>query len=121
MKQKNISIETIFVAVDCKTRECLSFIYKFPREENQKQQCLMKIKRRNIQSIQYVRMRQTYYHGLNSTWEKIRFQLALNKTFFPTPKPSATNNLNTTKKKKINQENAFCLPLIDFPYTVHSI
>ena len=55
----------ICVAVDCKRnsiREGLSF-YKFPRDKNLKQQCLIKTKRRNIQSIQHSRMCHTYCFG----------------------------------------------------------
>ena len=36
------------------------FLFKFPRDENRKQQWLIKIKRRNIQSIQHVRMCHAY-------------------------------------------------------------
>ena len=48
----------ICVAVDCKSddaREGTSF-YKSPKDENLKQQCLIKIKGRNLQSIQHDRM-----------------------------------------------------------------
>ena len=40
--------------------------------------------RRNIQSIQHARMNHAYCVGLNPGWKKMRFQLALNKTFYPT-------------------------------------
>ena len=48
---------------------------KFPREENLKQQWLIKIKCRNIQLIQYARMCHAYCFGLNPGWKKMRFQL----------------------------------------------
>ena len=53
----------ICVAVDCKSDSrqgkpvfIKGSFYMFPREENLKQQWLIKIKRRNIQSIEHVRM-----------------------------------------------------------------
>ena len=55
----------ICVAVNCKsdsTREGLSF-YKFPRDKNLKQQWLIKIKCRNIQSIQHARICHAYCFG----------------------------------------------------------
>ena len=56
----------ICVAVDGKSesrrREVLS-CYKFPRDENLKQQWLIKIKRRNIQPIQYIKMCDAYCFG----------------------------------------------------------
>ena len=48
-------------------KEGLSF-YKFPREENLKQQWLIKIKCRKIQSIQHARMCHAYCFGLNPGW-----------------------------------------------------
>ena len=60
----------ICLAVGCKsdTRqgkdEILLNVYKFSREENLKQQWLIKIKRRNIQAIQQARMNQAYCVGL---------------------------------------------------------
>ena len=59
-KQTNIFIETVIcVAVDCKSGS----FYKFSRDENLKQQWLIKIKYRNIQSIQHARMCHAYYFG----------------------------------------------------------
>ena len=57
------------MAIDCKsdTRQGgggLNF-YKFRRKENLKQQWLMKIKRRNIQSIQHTRICHACCFGLN--------------------------------------------------------
>ena len=57
----------ICVAVDCKSdskqgKAFLSF-YKFPRNEILKQQLLIKIKRRNIQSIKHARMCHAYCFG----------------------------------------------------------
>ena len=57
MKQRNILTEmVIYVAVDCKSNS----FHKFPRDENLKQQRLIKIKRRNIQSIKHARMCHAY-------------------------------------------------------------
>ena len=54
----------ICLAVGCKSdtkyeKEGLN-VYEFPREENLKQQWLIKIKCRNIQSIQQARMNHAY-------------------------------------------------------------
>ena len=49
----------ICVAVDCKSGS----FHKFSRDENLKQQWLIKIKCRNIQSIQHARMCHAYYFG----------------------------------------------------------
>ena len=67
-------------------RKVKAFKYKFPREENLKLQCLTKIKQKYVVVIKR-RMRRAYCFGLNAGWKKIRFQLALNKTFFPTQHP----------------------------------
>ena len=60
MKQINIFTEMVIcVAVDCRcdnsAREGINF-HKFQKEENLKQQWLIKIKRRNIQLIKNARM-----------------------------------------------------------------
>ena len=39
------------------------FLYEFPRNENLKRQWLKKVKRRNIQSIQPIRMCHAYCFG----------------------------------------------------------
>ena len=62
-------------------------LFEFSREANLKQQCLIKIKCKNIQSIQQARVNHAYCVGLNPGWKKVRFQLALNKTFCPNPQP----------------------------------
>ena len=49
-------------------KEGLSFC-KYPKEENLKQQCLIKIKCRNIQSIRNARMCNAYFFGLNPGWK----------------------------------------------------
>ena len=55
MKQINVFIGMVIcVTVDCKSDS---------RQGNLKQQWLIKIKRRNIQSIQHMRMCHTYYFG----------------------------------------------------------
>ena len=58
--------------------------HKFPRDENLKQQWLIKIKLRTIHSIQRVRMCHAYCFGRSPGSKKIRFQLTLNKTFCST-------------------------------------
>ena len=58
-----------------------------------------------------------YCLGSHPGWKKMSFQLALNKTFCPTTQPK----IKASPKKKNKQNNAFCLPLIGFPYKVHNI
>ena len=60
--------------------------------------------------------------GLNPGWKKIRFQLALNKTFCPTPQHLTHRQLkHSTKEQKSTKQYAFCLPFIGFPDKVHNI
>ena len=66
-------------------------------------QWLMKIKCRNIQSIQQARMNHVYYLGLNPGWKKMRFQLALNKTFCPYPQPLTHRQVKQRQRTKINK------------------
>ena len=59
-KQTNIFIEMVIcVAAVCKSGS----FDKFSRDENLKQQWLIKIKCKNIQSIQHARMCYAYYFG----------------------------------------------------------
>ena len=84
-------------------REGLIF-YTFPREENLKQQWLIKIKRTNIQSIWHVRICHVYCFSLNPGWERLQFQLPLNKTFFPTPDPSFIDDWSSAKEQKLTKQ-----------------
>ena len=79
-------------------------------------QWLMKIKCRNIQSIQQARMNHVYYLGLNPGWKKMRFQLALNKTFCPYPQPLTCQKVKQPQRTKINKTklSAPSLPLHQF-------
>ena len=54
-------------------------------------------------------------------WKKIRFQLALNKNFYPTPPPLIHGRFKRRQRTKIKKPKAFCLPLIGFPHKVHNI
>ena len=54
-------------------------------------QWLIKIKLRNIQLIQHVRMCHTYCFGSDPASKRMKFQLSLNRTFCPTPAPAITN------------------------------
>ena len=70
--------------------EGLSF-HKFPKDENLKQQWLIKIKRRNIQSIQDAWMCHAYCFGLNPGWKplterrlKHRQRIKINQTILST-------------------------------------
>ena len=93
---------------------------KFPREENLKQQWLIKIKHRNLQSIQHARMNHTYCISLNLGCKKILFQLALNKTFCPTPQPLTHQLWKQHQRTKTNKTmlSALITPLIGFPHKV---
>ena len=85
-------------------------VYEFPREENLKQQWLIKIKCRNIQSIQQAKMNHAYCVGLNSGWKKMRFQLALKKTFCPNPQPLTHRRLKQRQRTKIKTMLSAFLP-----------
>ena len=63
----------------------------------------MKIKCRNIQSIQQARMNHAYCVGLNPGWKKVRFQLALNKIFCTNPQPLTHRQLKQRQRTKINK------------------
>ena len=60
---------------------------KFQGKKNLKQRWLIKMKCRNIQSIQQAKMNHAYCDGLNPGWEKMRIKLALNKSFCSNPQP----------------------------------
>ena len=96
----------IYLAVGCKsdTRQGRrTKCYEFPREENLKQQWLIKIKRRNIQSIQQPRMNHAYCVGLNPGRKKMRFQLVLDKTFCSNTQPLTHRQLKQRQRTKINK------------------
>ena len=75
----------------------------FQGKKNLKQQWLLKIKCRNIQSIQQARMNHAYCVGLNPGWKKMRFQLVLNKTFRTNPQPLTHRQVNHRQRTKINK------------------
>ena len=112
LKQINIFIEmVIYLDVGCKNdtrliREGLN-VYEFPREENLKQQWLIKIKCRNIQSIEQAR--------INLGWKKLWFQLVLNKTFCPNPQPLTHRRLKQRQRTKINK-TMHSLPSLSPPH-----
>ena len=62
-------------------------VYEFPRDENLKQQWLIQIKCRNIQSIQHARMNHAYCIHLNPVWKKI--MLFVNELGLPVLESSA--------------------------------
>ena len=66
-----------------------------------KQQWLIKIKCRNIQSIQQARMNHAYCVGLNPSCKKMRFQLVLNKTFYTNPQ--AFTHRHVKQRQRIKQ------------------
>ena len=98
-------------------------LFEFPREANLKQQCLIKIKCKNIQSIQQARVNHVYCLGLNPGLKKVRFQLASNKTFCPNPQPLSHRQVKQRQITKINKImlSAPSLPLIGFPHKVYNI
>ena len=64
----------------------------------------MKIKRRNIQSLQQVSMCHAYIGLANNLgWKKIRFQLPLNKTFCLTAPPLIQRRFKHRQRTKINK------------------
>ena len=63
----------------------------------------MKIKCRNIQSIQQAKMNHAYWVGWNPAWKKMRFQLALNKTIWPNPQTLTYQQLKQRQRTKINK------------------
>ena len=82
------------------------------------------IKRRIIQSIQQAGTSHSYCVSLNSGWKRMRFQLALNKTFCPTPQFLTQQRLKQRQRTKINKTILSApLPslLIGFPCKVHNI
>ena len=93
------------------------------REENLKQQWLIKIKCRNIQSIQQARMNHAYCVGINPGWKKMTFQLALNKTFCPNPQPLTHRQVKQRQRTKINKTMLLPppFPFIGFPHKVYNI
>ena len=95
-------------------------MYKFSRDENLKRPWLIKTKRRNIQSIQPIRMCHAYCFGQSPGWKKMRFQLALNKTFCPTPPPFIYQQLKHRQRTKINK-TMLCASPIGFPHKDHNI
>ena len=116
----------ICLAVGCKsdTKQGKAYFFEFPRQENLKQQWLMKIKCRNIQSMQQARMNYAYYVGLNPGWKKMRLQLALNKTFCPNPQPLTQLRLKLRQKAQINKTKISAplhSPFIGFPHKGHNI
>ena len=69
---------------------CYSTAHAVRISQVMKQQWLIKIKRRNIQLLQHIRMCHVYCYDSDPGCKIMRFQLALNKTFYPTP-PTLTN------------------------------
>ena len=51
----------------------------------------------------------------------MRFQLAISKTFCPTPITTHPKTTEALQKNKNEQNNAFFLPFIGFPHKVHNI
>ena len=105
----------ICMAVGCKseTSEGLN-VYEFLREENLKQQWLIKIKCRNTQLIQQAKMNHANCVGLNPSWKKIQFQLALNKTFCPNPQLTY-RRLKQCQRTKINKTMLSATSLLPRP------
>ena len=75
-------MSAVKVMLDKRRTKCLG-ISMGKKIWNKKQQT----KIRNIPSMQRARMNHAYCVDLNPGWKKIRFQLVLNKTFWPNPQP----------------------------------
>ena len=54
-------------------------------------------------NIQQARVNYAYCVGSNPGWKKMRFQLALNKTFCPNPQPLTHRQVKQRQRKKINK------------------
>ena len=66
----------------------------------------MTVKKQKYPVIQHARICHACCFGLNRGWKKIQFQLALNKTFCPTPQP-LTHRRGTDKEQKLTNQ---CFP-----------
>ena len=103
MKQVNIFIETVI----CVTVKLI--LYKGgPKflsisKRRKSETAMAHKKRRNIQSIQHARMHHVYCFSLNPSRKKMRFQLALNKTFCSTSQPLIHRQLKHCQRTKINK------------------
>ena len=71
--------------------------------------------------MQHVRMCHAYCLGQNLVWKKLSFQLALNKTFCPTPQPLIYQRLKHDQRTKINKTMLSASPHIGFSHKVDSI
>ena len=49
-------------------------------------------------------MNHAYCVGLNPNWKKMRFQLALNKSFCPNPQPHSKRRLKQRKEQKLTKQ-----------------
>ena len=60
----------------------------------------------------------------NKIWKKMRFQLALNKTFCPNPQPLTHRQVKQRQRTKLNKtmlSDPHPFPLIGFPYKFYNI
>ena len=73
--------------------------------------------------MQQARVNHAYCVGLNLGWKKMRFQLALNKTFCPNPQSLSHQQVKQCQRTKINKTilSSPSLPLIGFPHKVYKI
>ena len=71
--------------------------------------------------MQQAKMNHAYCVGLNPGWKKIRFQLALNKTFRTTRQTTLhPPTIKATPMSKEKQKNAFCTPSLPFLSVFHT-
>ena len=78
----------------------------------------LKIKCRNIQSIQQARINHAYCVGLNCGWKKMRFYLALNKVFCLNSQPH--RQVNQRQRRKINKAMLSALSLLPHRFSTPS-
>ena len=67
-------------------------------------------------------MNHAYCVGLNPDWKKMRFQLALNKTFFPNTQTLTYRRLKQRQRTKISKTmlSALCSPPLPHRFSTQS-
>ena len=80
-----------------------------------------KKKCRYIQSIQQAKVNHAYCIGLNPGWKKMRFQLALNKTFCPNLQPLTHRQVKRRQRTKINKIMLYAPSLPSHRFSTQSL
>ena len=66
-------------------------------------------------------MNHAYYVGLNPSWKKMRYQLALNKAFCPNQQPLIQRQVKQRQRKKINKAMLSAPPLPPDRFSTQSL